>query len=233
MFKKGDTVRYRNCDSEYTVVGTKGSVVSIANSRRVYRTLAKKLVKVGEAKVSEHMFEKGDKFRVVKITMCQHKAYIGEVLTSKYTSECGTVVDMEYGYVWMLSEVEKIGETMSKYEELKQRINGLNNGWDKDADDIVQEIIANIDAYTVYFKCWQNPSPMDGGMEFRLGKSGCYDDKTKSRTYENQCGKLKVYKTLLLWLLDQSSIKHQIIGQEVKADIEGKIYKVKVLEVIE
>jgi len=31
---------------------------------------------------------------------------------------------------------------MSKYNELKNRIEALNNGWDREADDIIEDIIS-------------------------------------------------------------------------------------------
>ena len=49
--------------------------------------------------------------------------------------------------------------------------------------------------------------------------------------YRFQCEKMQAFKDALLWLLDHSDIKKDLVGQEVNTDIDGKMYKVKVLKI--
>jgi len=65
----------------------------------------------------------------------------------------------------------------------------------------------------------------------RIEASHEASDKRKMEFgYSGQCDKMTAFKKALLYLLDHSDIKQDLVGQEVKAEIEGKIYKVKVIE---
>jgi len=119
----------------------------------------------------------------------------------------------------------KIGESkMSKYQELKSRIEALDNGWDKEADDMLEEIGTRFPGgLNPYFKI---------GTTRGRGKIFITDMSNKEHTefcYTNQCEKNQVFKNALLWLLDHSDIKKDLVGTEQKVEIEGKVYKAKIL----
>ena len=116
---------------------------------------------------------------------------------------------------------------MSKYDELKSRIENVE-GWDKDADDIMQEMgkeftLENGISKSAYIEI---PTSQIGNiMIFDVTKK-----EIKRFYFSSQCEKLSAFKKALMWLLDHSDIKKTIVGTEVKADIEGKTYKVRILE---
>ena len=101
-------------------------------------------------------------------------------------------------------DYEKLGGTMSRYQEYTDRINALENGWDKDADDLLGEIrgesgndecVLAIDNNTIYvYSKWQ----------FTLEKNTNF--KTYFR-YTSQCEKMSAFREALLWLLGHSNIK--------------------------
>jgi hypothetical protein len=108
-------------------------------------------------------------------------------------------------------ELIERAEPMSKYEELKARIEGLNNGWTKEADDILQEM--NVQ----YSICIPNK------LSCGLGDIQIYYPEANSLvapfsmkrycianfTYSSQCEKNRAFKNALLWLLDHSDIKRE------------------------
>ena len=198
----------------------------------------------------------------------------------------------EEGYLWS-DDVQLIKEaTMSsKYEILKQRIEALDNGWDKDADDIRNgfDLLTSI----------RIQDDATSGYGYILVSTNRED---KTFDFKNQCEKMSAFKSALLWLLDHSDIKKEelakpgdyvvaldtdyfrmnpeiakpgailiaqprtddefvyllqdrsancsqrsvrlatpeeiekyqkrLVGQEIKAEIEGKTYKVKILEAV-
>ncbi len=121
----------------------------------------------------------------------------------------------------------KMENAMSKYDELKSRIEGVE-GWDKEADDILQEMgkeftLENGISKSAYIEI---PTSQIGNiMIFDATKK-----EIKRFYFSSQCEKLSAFKKALMWLLDHSDIKKTIVGTEVKADIEGKTYKVRILE---
>ncbi len=107
---------------------------------------------------------------------------------------------------------------MSKYEELKERIEALENGWDKEADDLLKEIIG------------KERCVIEFHNNNRVIEVGYYRDFLGGTfKYTSQCEKMSAFRNILLYLLDHSDIKKNLVGREVKAEIEGKIYQVKVL----
>jgi len=123
---------------------------------------------------------------------------------------------------------KRIGGSMSKYQEIKDRIEQIV-GWTKEADDTLQEIRKNMSvpyAYCTIKIAWADKQE---GL-VRIWYGGETSTCNNQFHFDSQCGKNEAFKKALLWLLDQSDIKKDIVGREVKAEIEGKIYKVKVLE---
>jgi hypothetical protein len=127
----------------------------------------------------------------------------------------------------------KEANPMSKYDGLKNKIEGLNNGWTKEADDVLDELGESVKSF------WEKnhveeyapiiltiPLTKIGGMsvENAENKEFFHID------YNSQCEKNQAFKKALLWLLDHSDIKKDIVGTEQKVEIEGKVYKAKIIE---
>lgn len=113
---------------------------------------------------------------------------------------------------WYLFKDLKLEGKMRKYDELKERIEVLENGWDKEADDILQEISESCDeSYFIDIKITHS-----GGM--------CITDThykqvegTDFRVFSTQCEKNREFKKLMLELLDLSNTSKKS-NTEVKID---------------
>lgn len=143
---------------------------------------------------------------------------------------------MEKRYGVLLKEV-----SMSKYDELKQRIEGLNNGWTREADDILNEIWFELNCGWQYITFSHNSSGKQGdGKSIYSGTIYIHDgagkyiykDYTAKFEFHTQCEKNQAFKKALLWLLDHSDIKKDLVGTEQKVEIEGKVYKAKIVEAL-
>lgn len=135
-------------------------------------------------------------------------------LSFKYINNCQLITEKSVSKIFKhngngyIAEF-KLGDSMSKYEYLKQRIEALDDGWNKDADDIIKKVSkgktlliidnrqhdsnSRINIYKsnpISFK-WNDPSAV---ATFRFNNS-------------NQCEKMEAFKKALLWLLDHSGIK--------------------------
>ena len=94
---------------------------------------------------------------------------------------------------------------MSKYEELKERIEALNDGWNKEADDLLQTIFKYIDLGSPQINVILNTGYMGetkSSGEIRVESNRedeCFGFKT-------QCEKMKAFQSALMWLLDNSDI---------------------------
>ena len=140
---------------------------------------------------------------------------------------------------WYDNELEKLGGSMSKYDELKSRINNLNNGWDRDADEIIREVAGSSPGRE---RCSismtiNNYHSDAGGATIKAYKDDAdeYGDGEMFGYFKwsSRCEKMKAFREALIWLLDHSAIKDNLTGQTVKADIDGKVYKVKVIAEVE
>ena len=174
--------------------------------------------------------EIGDKVRVVKGNeKCEWfkyrccRAYIGKtgeikeikgdekirvgdfIRTASGATECGSFARD------CLELVERGDEKMSKYDELREKIDNLT-AWDKEADDVAGEIQG-------YLK-----SPCE--ISIALGSSGYVSVrgmKVETFAFYSQCEKLKAFKAACLWILDQSGLKQEDEKAEKIAEIEKKI----------
>lgn len=176
---------------------------------------------------NERKWEKGYGAEIGKIAVIEGISgkdykikFLGEVCIVYVTSE----------------QLQKVGET-NMYDELKERIEAVE-GWDKEADNILQEIgvMYFIDIPTTN-KLGRNDgtisiatAKMENPLELKCPRPIKESKVLADFYYTDQCEKLQAFKDALMWLLDHSDIKKDIVGEEVKAEIEGKIYKVKVLE---
>jgi hypothetical protein len=92
---------------------------------------------------------------------------------------------------------------MSEYEKLKSRIEALDDGWNKEADDILQEIQKHyphrVDI-TICQDIWNTNECPTGQVE--VNRQPLYF------FYHSQCEKLTVFKQTLMWLLDHSTINY-------------------------
>jgi hypothetical protein len=106
-----------------------------------------------------------------------------------------------------------------KPKTLKQRINALKNGWDKEADDILSEIgssyVLAITKEQIYiYDCWKNR----------------YKDSVKFSsvyTFHSQCSKNRAFKNALLWLLDKSGLENNIVGKRYYDPKTNRIFEVR------
>lgn len=153
------------------------------------------------------------------------------VIISYQNDRCFTI-KMPSGQKWDCSanDWKKIGGTMTKYEELKSRIQALNNGWDKEADDVLQEI--GDGSIYLCIRTRTNGIANHYGMEIQDGGK----ERIKGFPFdETQCSKMSAFKNALLYLLDHSDLKKEydkaqsIVGKEHKVEIDGRIYKAKIL----
>ncbi len=147
-------------------------------------------------------FKVGDKVEIIQA--CDDSTHVGEIYTlylyddDLYAGEC-----CHQNY-WKL-----IGGTMSKYNELKDRISNVM-GWDKETDDILEEIYENLTSRgneedrNGYFV--NIPIHAHGGGLSIVN----YDGKRKfDCQYKTQCEKNDAFKQALMWLLDHSDIKDE------------------------
>lgn len=115
--------------------------------------------------------------------------------------------------------------TMSKYQELKERIKNLQNGWDKEADDILMEINSNYILATLNFGdgsgriiCARNEGIWQAVDFYKRVK----DEFKMSYQQHSSCDKFRVFKLALLWLLDHSDIKKDEKEEKIK-ELENRI----------
>lgn len=154
----------------------------------------------------------------------------------KWHEEYGNIVEIYRDQIWIkwdmrnrtwVSEKDWINlgfkvireGKISKYEELKERIKNLQNGWDKEADDILQEITKR-EYYHLDITCGNNYSE---AMYIDVKASG---DECIRFDFDNQCSKLEAFKKALLWLLDHSDIKKDEKEEKIK-ELEMKANCIK------
>lgn len=139
------------------------------------------------------------------------------------------VGDQEWWY--MPESLCLLNGEKNKMKTLRQRIEALNNGWDKEAESILLEMGDghNITISQDLMSKYQNYYPYGTITVKSLhGKEKCFGwgDIKESKP----CAKNVAFKQALVWLLEESGLDTPQVGQEVKAEIEGKIYKVKIIE---
>jgi len=185
-------------------------------------------------------FKNKDRVKVISVLNKDGEGRVGDEGTIS-----GDYINGGYGIVWDIKDrsrgftgwykLKKLGDKMS----LRTRIEALDNGWDKEADDILQEIIEDINPHcafeigvvyvgdslkTGYFRITCKDFPE------RVGQ---YMDSlpwAKEIRFDDQCSKMKAFKEALLWLLDKSGLEGHKKGDTIKIESEGKTYKVKILE---
>ena len=137
---------------------------------------------------------------------------------------------MKFTHSELYSNVKKLlkEDSMSKYDKIKQRIEALDNGWTKEADDVITEINPNGNrGKTISIPAWD----VQHGYYIEIldgNKKGL-----KQFDYSTQCEKLDAFKKALLWLLDHSNIKKDERQEKVEAlekqikDLQREVNKLK------
>ena len=113
---------------------------------------------------------------------------------------------------------------MSKYQELKERIEALDNGWDKEADDILQTL------YREGVGRASNYWTMQISIRNGVNSGDCQEikiinhkrDVVAEFQYSSQCEKNDALKSAFLWLLDHSDIKKNPKQEKIEK-LEGKL----------
>lgn len=146
-------------------------------------------------------FRVGDKVKIVKIITTTGNAHgkVGDIIiwnTPAFAKRIGD--DYPIATDWYKFELIK-GGTMSKYSDLRERIDGVT-AWDKEADDILIEMDLN-NKYAFYI-------PLDCSGTIQIHTRGRWAIQGTFR-YSSQCEKLEAFKKALLWLLEHSSIKDE------------------------
>ena len=125
-----------------------------------------------------------------------------------------------------------------EYNKLKQRIEGLKNGWNKEAADILQEVKGKHS-----FIVWISSSGLQSSIRVYSGMpvvidwaGGGNDGKLEAAfkfSFLSQCEEMTAFKSALLWLLDHSSIKKDEKQEKLTAletqlkDIQKQIEELK------
>ncbi len=132
--------------------------------------------------------------------------------------------------------------SMSQYETVKAKIDAWyshaqnsEGGWDKDFDDILQEIIEkNEDRYYILISTHNNEIASIDCRMVKIYKNNCSSNlnfqAVMEFAYDSQCEKLTVLRDAASWLLDNSEIKKSIVDTVQKIEIKGKIYKARIIE---
>ena len=113
--------------------------------------------------------------------------------------------------VWEALESDFIplegGDSMSKYQDLKQRIEVLKNGWDKECEEIICEMYdykntkTSLPLYYISMPAWNVM-----GDFIKISRN---DREEERFNFTTQCEKMTAFKQALLWLLEHSDIaKH-------------------------
>ncbi len=136
-------------------------------------------------------------------------------------------IEAEEGMIKVLRSLIKEEIPMSQYNKLKSEIEQVT-GWDKKADDILDKMGSSFrltDSSILTSAYIEIPTTKCGNIFiFNAGKA-----EIQRFHYSSQCEKLEAFKQALMYLLNCSDIKKDLVGQEIDAEIEGKVYKVKVL----
>jgi hypothetical protein len=245
-FQIGDRVRVIKsaCHEEgnYSAKGAEGKITGFRNSNSFpiqtdikYGSLPEgdifyedQLELIVEAKVCEkpvekkHVYVEGDQVEIVaacsgtKVGDIRTLTIHNGVLTAMISIDTGCTCQ----HYWKLHK--PAGVKMSKRDELKTRIEKLQ-GWTKEADDILQEFKSIHLHYAIYI-------PLDLSGHIFIVNRGDSNKHLQGFSFDNQCQKNSAFKSALMWLLDKAHPEEQLVGKEVRAEIEGKTYKVKVLE---
>ena len=112
---------------------------------------------------------------------------------------------------------------------LKQRIEALNNGWDKEADNILQEIYESKmnTWYSLQIPCHNKEPNYKNSISIQKGETGCV---VRQCYFTSQCSKNRAFKDALLWLLDKSGLEKEAKeGDCAEVEVDGKRFEAKLI----
>lgn len=183
----------------------------------------RELTKIGDEEM--HEFKVGDYVKVLEKNACStgyKKGHVGRVLVMEEES-CRVGPNTAGNWV-TYNHLTKVKEgEMSKYDDLKGRIEALDDGVNKEADDLIQEITQGKHNYLLVF----NGDTSCGSKHFRIyeswgslsiGKNLCSFD------FRDQCSKMRAFRKALMYLLDHSDIKKDDKSEEI-AELKDEMKK--------
>ena len=200
-----------------------GDFVRVINSGKTYSTWEEMAKEMGATKWEwKAVVKNGDCGFIRNISLHERE---GEVALLDIGREKEVVIGIsglekiEKGMVWKcFSEFYKKGENkMSRYEELLEKIRDLSLGWDKEADDILNEIYeSNRHHYNI---------------RIGIGRDsyiGIYEGEQQMERfhYEGQCNKIRAFKLACFWLLNHSNLKEDKRAEKIK-EINKAIYELE------
>jgi hypothetical protein len=166
-------------------------------------------------------FQVGDKVKVISDSCPQRIWAIGGIYIidkPDYYSNGEHCIRMESGECFRPQDLKLIRASMSKYQKLKEQIEALSDGWNKEADDILVEILDNFSNNHQWLditieRCGNANNNRNGWIAI----NGCSGDKSPYFRFDSQCEKMQAFKYALLWLLDNSSIKRYDKQEKINA----------------
>lgn len=171
------------------------------------------------------MFKVGDEVEVINKQeiwpgMIGHIVKLGEVDNFPIKVQSITAVG-QWGH-YKEEDIKFIKETKV---DIRERIEALT-GWDKSADDIIEELKNQCAVVTLYIKIYSNKNLSNGGVEIKLGDAQEFP-LTKIFTFENQCEKLEAFKKALLWLLDKSGLEKKEVDNLKIKELENRMAEIQ------
>ena len=157
----------------------------------------------------EIIFEVGN-----RVKLQDEKGYVDKIIDDeiwiKWDNRSATWAFESYWIEQGLTIIEEA--TMSKYQEIKERIENVK-GWDKEADDILRELTTNRKYELCIFNCSDHSGKFciypHGQCHYNPWGFGVGDWLFRADFSTLQCDKLDAGKQALLWLLDHSDIKDE------------------------
>ncbi len=176
-------------------------------------------------------FEIGDKVRCIDIspevygTIKSKKDSFGDYAVEldipRYYHSCLGKTKEGYGYWGLEKDLQKVEDKMSKYDELKNKIESLENGWDKDADDVKNEICGKYKT-KILIDDYDRKIIIQGA-----GSAAFWGGQDIEFAFSSQCSKMDAFKKALMWLLDHSNIKKGL-SEEKRRDLQRQMDKLRV-----
>lgn len=244
VFNVGDPIEVVNSTSEFYATGDKGKVVAV-NSHDYSVQFHKPCKCVGAWYIHKdcmklikeaQMFKEKDRIVIVNggsenngiegTIITTNRSHSGEypfgvALDSRTNSPYGAGEAWAEGvkYPWFCKADEI---KLLKEETMRDRIEAVT-GWDKDADDILQEIYADLrEQHYIIAIGIRNTESYGYHQEVEI-LLGLDRKPIISFSYKNQCQKLRAFKDVLLWLAAKAGLldKEQTDIAAIKVEIAG------------
>lgn len=239
MFEVGDEVRHRAYDGneiieEINKAGEiKGRYVGSNELSSVFcgpedYKLIKKGTKIKNNKLTDGM----------KVSCKIMKNFIKEGVVTEEKGKFYICQDLQDGiscknkkgfnYSWWVNNGDKedlvdsdVTDLVILNQSLKERIEALDNGWDKEADDILKEILGN--AVCRIF--------VDNNNK-KIGINLYKDYPRETFYFDSQCSKNRSFKNMLLWLANKEGLLDAKEGNEAVVEVNGTRWEAKLVRKI-